>query len=96
MASAFGPWQVFLFYFLSCVSHSILDAMTTGGLGVAFFSPFENSRYFFPFRPIKVSPMSVASFFEGKGLVVIKSELIWIGIPTLLLLAWGEVWKKLR
>jgi hypothetical protein len=38
----------------------------------------------------------VASFFEGKGLVVIKSELIWIGIPTLLLLAWGEVWKKLR
>jgi inner membrane protein len=70
--------------------------MTTGGLGVAFFSPFENSRYFFPFRPIKVSPMSVESFFEGKGLVVIKSELIWIGIPTLLLLAWGEVWKKLR
>jgi inner membrane protein len=90
------PWQVFLFFFLSCLSHSVLDAMTTGGLGVAFFSPFENSRYFFPFRPIKVSPMSVASFFQGKGYAVIKSELIWIGIPTLLMVIWGMIWKRTR
>jgi hypothetical protein len=26
--------------------------MTNGGLGVAFFSPFDNGRYFLPWRPI--------------------------------------------
>jgi hypothetical protein len=29
-------------------SHGMLDAMTDGGLGVAFFAPFDNARYFFP------------------------------------------------
>ena len=48
-----------LFFFLCTASHSILDAMTTGGKGVAFFSPFNNDRYFFPFRPIKVSPLGI-------------------------------------
>jgi inner membrane protein len=75
--------NVFFFLFISCLSHSVLDAMTTGGLGVAFFSPFENSRYFFPFRPIKVSPINVKSFINGKGIAVLKSEFIWIGIPLL-------------
>nr|HRC76832.1 rhodanese-like domain-containing protein [Kouleothrix sp.] len=32
--------------------HGVLDAMTDGGLGVAFFAPFSATRYFFPFRPI--------------------------------------------
>ena len=27
-----------------------------GGLGVAFFSPFSNARYFLPWRPIRVAP----------------------------------------
>ncbi|MBK8609138.1 MAG: hypothetical protein IPL84_04125 [Chitinophagaceae bacterium] len=34
-------------FLLAAASHAILDAMTTGGLGVAF-SPFDNTRYFFP------------------------------------------------
>jgi len=67
-------------------SHSLLDAMTTGGLGVAFFSPFENARYFLPWRPIQVSPMGFKKFFSEWGLEVIKSELIWIGIPFVLML----------
>jgi inner membrane protein len=80
-------FSVCCFLFLSCISHSILDAMTTGGLGVAFLAPFDNKRYFFPFRPIKVSPISVKSFFEGKGLAVIRSEAVWIGIPCLMIVA---------
>jgi inner membrane protein len=59
--------------------------MTNGGLGVAFFSPFDNTRYFFPWRPILVSPISLARFFGGRGVAVIQSELIWIWIPTGLL-----------
>jgi inner membrane protein len=74
---------LYVFFFFLCVaSHSVLDAMTSGGLGVAFFSPFNDDRYFFPWRPIKVSPIGVSSFFSEWGWRVLKSELIWIGIPS--------------
>jgi len=70
-----------LFFFVCTASHSILDAMTSGGKGVAFLSPFNDTRYFFSWRPIKVSPLGIANFFTERGLRVIKSELVWIGIP---------------
>ena len=73
-----------LFFAICTCSHGILDALTTGGLGVAFFSPFNDIRYFFPWRPIQVSPIGVARFFGEKGISVLKSELIWIGIPSFL------------
>ena len=73
------------FYYSICtVSHGILDGMTSGGMGVAYFSPFNAERYFLPFRKIQVSPMSASRFFSEWGLVVIKSELFWIGIPSLI------------
>lgn len=75
----------YIFFFTFCtLSHGVLDAMTSGGLGVAFFSPFDNGRYFFPWRPIKVSPIGAGKFFSEWGLRVIKSEMIWIGIPCTL------------
>ena len=70
----------FAFLFLCAMSHPVLDAMTTGGLGVAFFSPFSNERYFFPWRPIRVSPIG-AAFFSSRGLTVLASELAWVWIP---------------
>src|SRR5205085_8326895 len=70
-----GTILLFTYFFLSTAIHPILDAFTDGGLGVAFFAPFENSRYFFPFRPIKVSPISVSGFFTERGWYVFKSEL---------------------
>jgi len=76
-------WLLFLYFFLATISHAILDAMTSGGKGVAFFAPFENSRYFFPWRPIQVSPIGVSNFLSEWGLRVIKSEIIWIGIPCI-------------
>ena len=83
-----------IFFTLCAASHSILDAMTSGGLGVAFFSPFDNTRYFFPWRPIKVSPIDVGSFFGERGLRVIKSELVWIGIPCTLFIILSKVIKS--
>ena len=85
---------IFFYLFLATVSHGLLDAMTTGGEGVAFFSPFENSRYFLPWREIKVSPIGASKFFSEGGLRVIKSELIWIGIPSVILLSFSYVLKK--
>ncbi|WP_299247593.1 metal-dependent hydrolase [uncultured Aquimarina sp.] len=70
-------------YFTICTaSHGILDAMTSGGLGIAFFSPFDDTRYFFPLRPIQVSPIGASKFFSIWGIKVLLSELIWIGIPA--------------
>jgi inner membrane protein len=76
--------MLFGFLFLSTVSHGLLDALTRGGLGVAFFAPFENSRYFFPWRPIRVSPLSVSAFLSATGVQVLRSELQWIWLPAAL------------
>ncbi|MDY8138208.1 subclass B1 metallo-beta-lactamase [Aquimarina sp. 2201CG5-10] len=73
---------ILILYFMVCTaSHGVLDAMTTGGLGIAFFSPFDDTRYFFPWRPIQVSPIGASKFFSKWGIKVLLSELIWIGIP---------------
>ncbi|WP_299189064.1 metal-dependent hydrolase [uncultured Aquimarina sp.] len=72
-----------ILYFTICTaSHGVLDAMTSGGLGIAFFSPFDNTRYFFPWRPIQVSPIGAGKFFSVWGIKVLLSELVWIGIPS--------------
>jgi inner membrane protein len=67
--------NAFLYLFLAVLSHPILDAMTNGGRGVAFFSPFSNHRYFFPWRPIKVSPIGAID------INVLWSELRWVWLP---------------
>ena len=69
------------YFALITASHSILDGLTNGDLGVALLAPFDNSRYFFPFRPIEVSPIGLA-FFGERGYTVIKSEIIWVWIPV--------------
>jgi len=76
------PWQLWLAFFFATASHGVLDAMTTGGGGIAFFAPFVNERYFFPWRPILVSPMSVRSFFSARGMAILASELMWVWIPA--------------
>lgn len=71
----------FTVIFLSTISHGLLDAITTGGEGVGFFIPFDNSRYFFPVRVILVSPISIQSFFTQWGVQVVVSELKYILFP---------------
>lgn len=83
------------FFFAATASHAVLDAMTTGGLGVAFFSPFDTTRYFFPFRPIKVSPIGIGSFFSEWGVRVIKSELVWVWLPSFIVIGVAGLIKRL-
>lgn len=90
-------WLIlFLFFFVATASHGVLDAMTDGGKGVAFFAPFYDGRYFFSFRPIRVSPISITRFFSGRGWEVLKSEFIWVWIPSFMLMALASLLKKLR
>ena len=85
----FSQLSLWLYFFLATASHGLLDAMTDGGLGVAFFSPFDNRRYFLPWRPVHVSPIGAGRFFTARGLDVMRSEFVWIWIPAALLAVCG-------
>ncbi len=81
-------WRAGLAMFVVAVSHGALDAMTSGGYGVAFFAPFDLHRYAFPFTPIEAAPLHPSAFFTAHGAAVLASELVWVWIPAILLAAW--------
>jgi inner membrane protein len=76
-------WKMAFLFFVITATHGVLDALTNGGLGVAFFSPFDTHRYFFPWRPIQVSPIGIQAFFTQRGLYVMKNELLWFWCPVI-------------
>ena len=79
-------WLVFLLVWISTTSHTLLDAATNGGKGVALLWPFIDERFFFPLRPIQVSPIG-ARFFSARAFHVLGSEICWVGLPSLALAA---------
>lgn len=68
------------YFVLATASHGILDAMTNGGRGIAFFAPFDETRYFLPWQPIEVSPIG-AAFFSARGWETLLSEIRWVWLP---------------
>ena len=59
---------------LAAITHPLLDMLTDGGSGVMLLFPFSTRRLFFPWRPIRVSPLSIARFFDRAG-EILRSEL---------------------
>jgi inner membrane protein len=84
------------FFFVITSSHGILDAFTNGGLGIALFAPFDNTRYFFPYQPIPVSPIGIGSFFSSWGVAVLFSEIVCLWIPLFLLIYMQRIFFRLR
>jgi inner membrane protein len=89
------PLMAFLLVFTAAASHGLLDALTTGGMGVAFLSPFSNRRYFLPWRVILVSPIGVSGVLSERGLRVLRSELLWIWLPSSFVAMLGLLMRKL-
>jgi inner membrane protein len=58
----------------AAITHPLLDMLTDGGSGVMLLFPFSTDRLFFPWRPIRVSPLSIARFFDRAG-EILRSEL---------------------
>lgn len=99
-AAGLGAWLLrrrvpgrvaFPFLFLAMASHGLLDACTTGGLGIALLWPFSAQRCFAPVRMIRVSPIGLSRFVSRNGLAVLASEAAWIWLPCALaagVLAW--------
>ncbi|HXB66614.1 MAG TPA: metal-dependent hydrolase [Candidatus Acidoferrales bacterium] len=64
-----------LMWAVSAVTHPLLDMLTDGGSGVMLLFPFSIGRFFFPWRPIRVSPLSIARFFDRAG------PILWSELP---------------
>lgn len=93
-SDARGRAFVAVFLAACTASHGLLDALTDGGLGIAFLSPFSNARYFLPWQPIAVSPLDLAAFAGGRGWRVLGSEALVVVLPALAIAAFG--WRRRR
>ena len=82
----------------AALSHSLLDACTFGGTGVAFLLPFSETRFVCVWQPIFVSPIPLSGKLLDWLLFSLGTELVWIGIPALLVLSAPRAlqWLRLR
>lgn len=87
--------KLVIFFSLATLSHPLLDMLTNGGSGVALFAPFSNERFFFPRRPIEVSPIGLR-FFSGRGFGVILSEFVWVWLPAIAVFVLSYIIRKVR
>ena len=79
---------------LALATHGLLDAMTSGGMGVALLAPIDDTRYFFPWRPIAVSPIGLRPFFTRHGVAILANEALWVGVPSLAVASLGKWWRS--
>ena len=89
-------WKYVFYFFLVGASHGILDALTNGGNGIALLSPLTNERYFFPWTPLEVSPLSPGAFMSQRGLTVLKSEFLWIWLPSFAFVFFARIMRRRR
>lgn len=73
-----------LFVAGSAASHGLLDMLTNGGLGVAYFWPFTDRRFFLPWQLIDVSPFGLHILSDQRAVSIISSELLWVWLPSIL------------
>lgn len=74
-----------VYLLLATLSHGLLDACTSGRIGVAFFYPFSSSRWGCYWQPFVDPPLP---FWAGQRLPFLEAvarEALWIGVPGLLL-----------
>jgi len=76
--------RLWVLYFAGMASHGVLDALTNGGQGIAFFAPLSAARWHFPWQPILVSPIGVGAFLSQYGFQVLLNEMLWLWLPSLL------------
>jgi inner membrane protein len=56
----------------AAITHPLLDMLTDGGSGVMLLFPFSEDRLFFPWRPIRVSPLGIVRFFDRAGEILVS------------------------
>ncbi len=82
-------------------SHSIAFAFIVSGLAAFGFSQYTKISikilwlYFFSFRPIQVSTLSIRRFFSDHGMFVLINELFWVWLPCLGAFIVGKIFTSL-
>jgi inner membrane protein len=84
-------WVGYVWIALCTLSHPLLDMMTNGGVGIPLLWPLDSTHYFFPWRPIAVSPVSLKRFLSPRGVHVLRNEvqIVWAPLMTVAILVWA-------
>jgi inner membrane protein len=69
--------------------------LTDGGQGVMLLWPFDTTRWFLPWQPIRVSPIG-GRFFTTRGLETVWSELLLIWLPALIVVGLAQRRRRAR
>ena len=86
-----APWKAYAWVALCTFSHPIADTLTNGGLAIPLYWPITETRFFSPWTPVEVSPISLKRFFSARGANVLLSEakVIWLPLLSAALLAFA-------
>jgi inner membrane protein len=76
-------WQGYAWIALCVFSHPLLDTLTNGGVAIPLYWPFSEQRFFSPWRPVEVSPVSFSRFFTHRGADVLLNEVQTIWLPLM-------------
>lgn len=79
-------WRSFAFLLGAAASHGVLDAFTAGEAGVALLWPLSTARWLSPVDIVAACPGGASEYFSHWGLLTFANELLFIVIPSLLLL----------
>jgi inner membrane protein len=82
--------------FASTASHGIVDAMSVGDVGVAFFAPFSSTRFFLPLRVIAACPNAPPEHIGAWIKLLAANELLFILAPAFLIAFTIRVWITSR
>ena len=82
-------WVLAFLLFVATASHGVLDSLTNAGLGVGFLIPFDDTRYFAPWRPLTASPLSISRFLDGSGATIMANEMRWVWAPIAVFIVIG-------
>ena len=76
-------WQGYVWMALCCFSHPVLDMFTNGGIAIPLYWPLSDTRFWSPWRPVEVSPVSFSRFMSQRGADVLLSELKTLWLPLM-------------
>jgi inner membrane protein len=80
---------------LAALSHGLLDACTVGGVGVALFMPFSDTRWACLWQPGWVPPLPLGRSSGLTFLWSLANEAVWIGMPAVLLAAVSRLVRQI-
>jgi len=87
---------VWLCLTLAALSHGLLDACTSGGVGVALFMPFSETRWACLWQPGWVAPLPLGREHVYTFLDSLWNEAAWIGLPALVVVGWSRLMRQVR